>query len=98
MISPYVSHRHPDFWDHPEGFDPERFAGMAMNPDGEFAGKERFTYFPFGVGPHLCIGRPFFDAIDDIVDAFDDLAPLIRRERAFGDVDFGDRHETLFLR
>jgi cytochrome P450 len=25
-LCPYVTHRHPGFWDNPEGFDPERFA------------------------------------------------------------------------
>src|SRR5215469_5193430 len=48
------------------------------------------------IDEHVClpIGWPFFDAIDDIVDAFDDLTPLIERERPFGYVDLGDRHDS----
>jgi cytochrome P450 len=53
FICPYVTHRHPEFWDNPEGFDPERFT-----PD-KVANRHRFAYFPFGGGPRLCIGEPF---------------------------------------
>jgi cytochrome P450 len=53
FICPYVTHRHPDFWENPEGFDPQRFT-----PENA-AGRHRFAYFPFGGGPRLCIGEPF---------------------------------------
>jgi cytochrome P450 len=50
FVSPYVTHRHPEFWENPEAFDPERFAA-------ENAGaRPRFAYFPFGGGPRQCIG------------------------------------------
>jgi len=52
-INLYTAHRHPDFWDDPEGFHPERFT-----PERE-AARPRFSYFPFGGGPHLCIGNGF---------------------------------------
>jgi len=53
FVSPYLTHRHPDFWRNPEGFDPERFrrGGAARNAP--------FAYFPFGGGPRLCIGNNF---------------------------------------
>jgi cytochrome P450 len=53
FLSPYVTHRHPDLWENPEGFDPERFSPTrsASRPD--------FAYFPFGGGPRLCIGNNF---------------------------------------
>ncbi|CAN5696860.1 cytochrome P450 [soil metagenome] len=51
MISPYVLHRHPDFWERPEAFEPERFS-----PERS-AGRPRYAYFPFGGGPRQCIGR-----------------------------------------
>jgi cytochrome P450 len=50
-LSPYVLHRHPDYWDEPDAFDPERFA------PGRSTGRPRFAYFPFGGGPRQCIGQ-----------------------------------------
>lgn len=54
FTSPYVTHRHPEFWDNPEGFDPDRFA-----PGGAAERLPHFTYFPFGGGPRQCIGNSF---------------------------------------
>jgi cytochrome P450 len=51
FISPYMLHRHPAFWDEPELFNPERFAGA----DAEE--RHRFAYIPFAVGPRHCIGE-----------------------------------------
>lgn len=53
VISPYVTHRHPDFWNEPETFDPERFT-----PERS-AGRPRYAYFPFSGGPRQCIGNNF---------------------------------------
>jgi cytochrome P450 len=50
LISPYVTHRLPAFWEQPETFDPERFRPECA---GE---RHRGAYIPFGVGPRLCIG------------------------------------------
>ena len=53
VISPFVLHRHPVFWERPEIFDPTRFADEALlNRSGP-------AYLPFGAGPHLCIGNNF---------------------------------------
>jgi cytochrome P450 len=49
----YCTHRHPDFWENPEEFDPERFTLERS------AGRPRFAYFPFGGGPRQCIGNSF---------------------------------------
>lgn len=50
IISPYATHRHPEYWEHPEVFDPQRFRveRAAALPSG--------TYYPFGIGQRLCIG------------------------------------------
>jgi cytochrome P450 len=50
FISPYLLHRHPDFWSEPEQFRPERFAA----PDAE---RHQFSYIPFSAGPRHCIGE-----------------------------------------
>ncbi len=52
-ISAFATHRHPDFWDSPEGFDPERFL-----PEEE-ARRTKFSFFPFGGGARTCIGNGF---------------------------------------
>ena len=50
LLSPYLTHRHPGFWENPEAFDPERFL-PARSTD-----RPRLAYFPFGGGPRLCMG------------------------------------------
>jgi cytochrome P450 len=53
MTSPYAMHRHPELWEDPDRFDPDRFAEDAES------GWPKFKYFPFGGGPHICIGNQF---------------------------------------
>jgi cytochrome P450 len=53
IISPYVIHRHPDFWVNPQGFDPERFTQQASQ------GRPHYAFLPFGGGPRQCIGNNF---------------------------------------
>jgi cytochrome P450 len=52
-VAPWVTHRHPQFWDEPARFDPERFA-----PEQEKA-RHRYAWYPFGGGPRACIGQHF---------------------------------------
>ncbi len=52
-ISPYATQRLPEFWPDPERFSPDRFA-----PENS-SSRPRFAYFPFGGGPHQCIGKDF---------------------------------------
>jgi cytochrome P450 len=52
IFSPFLIHRHPDFWPDAETFNPERFAENTKMP-------HPFAYFPFGGGPRLCIGNNF---------------------------------------
>jgi len=51
FICPYLLHRHPDYWDRPEQFRPERFA------EADAEERHRFSYIPFSVGPRHCIGE-----------------------------------------
>lgn len=51
LMSPYVTHRNPRWWDAPLEFRPNRFAS---GPPAE-----RFAYFPFGGGSRVCIGEGF---------------------------------------
>ena len=68
LISPYIIHRDPRFWQEPERFDPERF-DPAVESD-----RPRFAYLPFGAGPRLCIGRDFA-----LIEATLILAMLVQR-------------------
>jgi cytochrome P450 len=52
MVSSYAVHRHPDFWEDAERFDPERFAASSEPV-------QRHAYLPFGEGPRMCIGNNF---------------------------------------
>ena len=52
IISPWAIHRSPHLWPNPELFDPRRFD----LPDGQPPGGHRYAWFPFGAGPHTCIG------------------------------------------
>jgi cytochrome P450 len=53
VMSPWIMHRDPRFFDHPEQFDPERWTSPAAQQ------LPRFAYFPFGGGPRACIGAAF---------------------------------------
>jgi cytochrome P450 len=53
VVSQYIVHRHPNFWDAPEQFKPERF--LPENTKN----RPRFAYFPFGGGARGCIGNHF---------------------------------------
>jgi cytochrome P450 len=50
-ISIYHIHHHPEFWDNPDQFDPERFHPSKLSSINEFA------YIPFSQGGHACLGR-----------------------------------------
>jgi cytochrome P450 len=52
-LSPFVTQRDPRFFPDPEKFDPERFA------PGHVEQIKPHAYFPFGAGPHVCIGNTF---------------------------------------
>jgi len=51
MLSIYLVHRHPQYWQDAKKFQPERWLG-------EFR-PASFSYIPFGGGPRNCIGGQF---------------------------------------
>ncbi|MFJ9691010.1 cytochrome P450 [Kitasatospora sp. NPDC101183] len=67
LVAPLVTHRHPDHWEEPERFDPDRFL-----PEREKA-RHRYAWFPFGGGPRACIGQHF-----SMLEAVLTLAVLLR--------------------
>jgi cytochrome P450 len=47
------AHRHPDFWDDPLKFDPDRFSKERSS------GRDNWSYLPFSGGKRVCIGNTF---------------------------------------
>lgn len=54
VISPLVTQRLERFWERPHHFDPDRFT-----PD-KVRQRHRYAHFPFGGGPHQCLGMYLF--------------------------------------
>jgi cytochrome P450 len=52
-VSPWTLHRHPQFFDAPECFDPERFRAE------RYSTIPKCAYIPFGTGPRVCLGSAF---------------------------------------
>jgi hypothetical protein len=50
LLSCFEIHRHKDYWEDPEKFNPDRFSGKENHSS---------HYFPFGAGPRKCIGNNF---------------------------------------
>jgi cytochrome P450 len=68
LVSPWVTHRHPEWWDEPERFDPQRF----LRGDR----RARHAWFAFGGGARSCIGRHFA-----LLEATILIRALLRRHR-----------------
>nr|BFE57694.1 cytochrome P450 [Dactylosporangium thailandense] len=70
LISPYITQRMSAFWDRPAEFDPERFA----SPRAER--RHRYAHYPFGGGPHQCLGQYLFYLESQLI-----VAAMLRRFR-----------------
>ncbi len=53
IMSQWVMHRNPRYFEDPEVFKPERWANDLEKT------LPRGVYFPFGDGPRICIGKSF---------------------------------------
>ena len=51
VVAPWLIHRHEEFWDKPNEFDPRRYE----NPKNI----KKDSYLPFGMGERVCIGQGF---------------------------------------
>lgn len=51
LMVPWLTHRHPDFWEDPDRFDPDRWLPERSGD------RDRFSWLPFGGGPRGCIGQ-----------------------------------------
>jgi cytochrome P450 len=49
VVCTFAAQRHPNYWEEPAAFHPERFASKLSR-------RQQDAYFPFGEGGHMCIG------------------------------------------
>ncbi len=61
LVSQYVAHRDPRWWDEPEAFRPDRWLadGRREPGAGNREPRPKYAYFPFGGGTRICIGESF---------------------------------------
>ncbi|SFN53137.1 hypothetical protein SAMN04487989_1011040 [Bizionia echini] len=77
LFSVYEIHRHPDLWNQPNSFKPDRFS----------EGSRKFSsqYFPFGAGPRKCIGNNF--AMFEMIIAISELVAIYKITPIFEAID-----------
>lgn len=68
LVSQWIVQRDPRWFRDPEAFDPDRFDPELVKA------RPRFSYFPFGGGPRVCIGNHFA-----MMEAILMLAVIVRR-------------------
>jgi cytochrome P450 len=70
IMCAFITHRDPRNFDNPLGFDPGRWESGVPPTAG------RITYFPFGAGPHRCVGEGLGTALGTLI-----LAVMLRAWR-----------------
>ena len=53
ILDVFMLHRHPDYWENPTDFEPERFEPEQKKQ------RHKYAYIPFGAGQRMCIGNNF---------------------------------------
>ncbi len=53
MLLPFLTHRHPEFWNEPDVFNPDHFTPERVKD------RPRYAYVPFSAGPRTCLGIHF---------------------------------------
>ena len=71
IMTPYLAQRDPAVWPDPERFDPQRFLGEQRGGAADDA-----AYWPFGLGPRMCVGKDFA-----YLESIAVLASLLQRVR-----------------
>jgi len=78
LISPRLIHRHRQWWDEPDAFNPDRYGSKATRES------LRSAYLPFGAGPRVCVGAAF--ALQESVLILASLVGCYRLEAVAGHV------------
>ncbi len=53
LLLPFMTHRHPEFWEQPDAFNPDHFTPERVKD------RPRYAYVPFGAGARSCLGVHF---------------------------------------
>ena len=62
IVSQWIAHHDPRWWESPDEFKPERWQSQAGNSEsgtGNRPPRPKYAYFPFGGGSRICIGESF---------------------------------------
>jgi cytochrome P450 len=62
ILSQWIAHHDPRWWDNPDAFSPERWLNAgdgSREPGAGNRARPKYAYFPFGGGSRICIGESF---------------------------------------
>jgi len=59
IVSQWIAHHDPRWWEEPEAFRPERWLSADGSRSAAPGARPKYAYFPFGGGTRICIGESF---------------------------------------
>jgi cytochrome P450 len=59
IMSQWIVHHDPRWWDAPNAFTPERWLDASSSRLSAPGSRPKYAYFPFGGGSRICIGESF---------------------------------------